>query len=116
MIISSSPLMIYIHKSQIIKLHQTALPIIKFQYPLPPKAKMKNQEKVLYEKLQPEKILTIEQKGLEKSSKVQGEQKTGKNNYNHSSTSNTFIKPPPLLFRQQNEVSPRTFLLPKTFP
>src|SRR6266542_3867365 len=116
MIISSFPLMIYIHKYQKIKLHQTALPIIKFQYPLPPKTKMKSKEKELYEKLQPEKIITIEQKGMEQSPKVLGEQKTGKNNYNHSSTSNTFIKPPPLLFRQRNEVFPRTFLLPKAFP
>jgi len=68
MIISSSPLMIYIHKSQKIKLHQTALPIIKFQYPLPPKTKMKSQEKVLYEKLQTEKILNYRTKRVGKIS------------------------------------------------
>src|SRR6266496_4164725 len=104
--------MIYIHKSQKIKLHQTALPIIKFQYLPPPKNISKVKKKVLKNYNQ-KKIHNYHNKGLEKTSKVQGEQKTGKNNNNHSSTSNSFIKPSFSLFQRQSEVSPKTFPLLK---
>src|SRR6266542_1946014 len=86
--------------------------------PVPPSTQKysKSQEKST-KKLQPKKIhKNITKKGWKKLPKCKGSKKPIKNNYNHSSTSNSFIKPPPLLFRRRSEVSPRTFLLSKAFP
>src|SRR6266496_6656527 len=107
--------MIYLHKSQ--KISYTKPPA-DHKIPVPPSAQKysKSQEKST-KKLQPKKNHNYHnKKGWKNLPKCKGSKKLVKNNYNHSSTSNSFIKPPLLLFRRQSEVSSRTFLLPKAFP
>src|SRR6266542_189298 len=78
--------------------------------PVPPSTQKysKSQEKST-KKLQPKKIhKNITKKGWKKLPKCKGSKKPVKNHYNHSSTSNTIVKPPLSLFHQRNEVSPRS--------
>src|SRR6266542_2244885 len=77
--------------------------------PVPPSAQKysKSQEKST-KKLQPKKNhKNITKKGWKNLPKCKGSKKLVKNYNNHSSTSNSFIKPPSSLFRQPSEVSPR---------
>src|SRR6266496_6861022 len=104
--------MIYLHKSQ--KISYTKPPA-DHKIPVPPSAQKysKSQEKST-KKLQLKKNHNYyNKKGWKKLPKCKESKKLVKFINNHSSSSNSFIKPPPSLFLQPVKYLPRTFLLLK---